>query len=91
MDNSIGNSGTVHWRESFEPKMCQYNSDSTRPDYYKAKGMECFDVIEAFGLGFNLGNVIKYVLRAGKKGNKIQDLQKAIVYLEREIGPTNES
>lgn len=40
------------------------------PSHYEwcAKGMEVIDVIEGFGLGFNLGNVVKYVLRAGKKG-----------------------
>ena len=47
--------------------------------------MQCKDVIEAFDLGFNLGNVIKYVLRAGKKDDKIADLQKAIQYLTFEI------
>jgi hypothetical protein len=59
--------------------------EPTKPDYYKAKGMECFDIIEAYELGFNLGNVVKYTLRAGKKEDKVKDLQKAIVYLQREI------
>ena len=58
-----------------------------RPDYYKAKGVETIDVIEAFELNFNLGNVIKYVLRAGKKDGeeKEKDLNKACFYLNREI------
>ena len=38
-----------------------------RPDYYKSKGIETIDVIEAFDLNFNLGNVIKYISRADKK------------------------
>ena len=57
------------------------------PDYYKRGGVEAIDVIEAWGLGFNLGNVIKYVARAGYKtsfGRK--DLEKAAWYLQREIG-----
>ena len=59
-----------------------------RPDYYKAKGVETIDVIEAFDLNFNLGNVIKYVLRAGKKEGeeKEKDLNKACFYLKREVG-----
>lgn len=57
-----------------------------RPDYYKAKGVETIDVIEAFDLNFNLGNVIKYVLRAGKKQGeeKEKDLNKACFYICRE-------
>lgn len=57
-----------------------------RPDYYKSNGVETIDVIEAFDLNFNLGNVIKYVLRAGKKQGeeKEKDLNKACFYLIRE-------
>lgn len=54
------------------------------PSHYQGKRFESIDVIEDFDLGFHLGNSIKYILRAGKKGNKIQDLKKAIWYLERE-------
>ena len=46
---------------------------------------EAIKVIEAYNLNFCIGNVIKYVLRAGKKGSKIQDLKKARWYLDREI------
>ena len=56
-----------------------------RPDYYKSGGMEAFDVIDAFDLGFNLGNAFKYIARAGKKNSKVEDLRKAITYLNREI------
>lgn len=56
------------------------------PAHYKSEaGLESIDVIEAFELGFNLGNAVKYILRCNKKGNKIQDLDKAIWYLKREI------
>lgn len=56
------------------------------PDHYKGKsGMEAIDVIEDFQLGFNLGNALKYVLRAKRKDDVIQDLRKAIWYLRREI------
>lgn len=46
---------------------------------------EAIKVIEAWKLGFNLGNVVKYISRADKKQNTLQDLQKAGWYLNREI------
>lgn len=55
-------------------------------DYYESDGLEVFDVIEAFDLNFNLGNVIKYICRAGRKTfDPLPDLRKACTYLEREI------
>lgn len=55
------------------------------PPHYKVGGIETIDFIEAKGLGYNLGNVVKYLTRADHKGNKVQDLEKARWYLEREI------
>ena len=55
------------------------------PPHYKSGGIEAIDVIEAFDLGFCLGNTVKYVLRAGRKGDAVTDLKKARWYLEREI------
>lgn len=46
---------------------------------------EAIKVIEAWGLGFHLGNVVKYVSRAGRKGDRLTDLRKARFYLDREI------
>jgi hypothetical protein len=46
---------------------------------------EVIKVIEAWGLGFCLGNAIKYIGRADHKGNRLEDLKKAAWYLEREI------
>jgi len=46
-------------------------------------GIECIEITR--WMSFNLGNAIKYIWRAGEKGNKVQDLQKAIWYLEDEI------
>ncbi len=46
---------------------------------------EAIKVIEAWGLGFCLGNVVKYIARAERKGTPIEDLRKAAWYLEREI------
>jgi hypothetical protein len=56
------------------------------PSYYKTGGVEAIDAIEAWGLGFNLGNVVKYIARAGHKtADSLQDLRKAAWYLNREI------
>ena len=46
---------------------------------------EAIKVIEAWGLGFCLGNTVKYISRAGKKGDALEDLRKARWYLDREI------
>jgi len=46
---------------------------------------EAIKVIEAWGLGMHLGNAVKYISRAGKKGPALQDLKKARWYLDRVI------
>lgn len=51
--------------------------------YVTAAGIEVIDVIECYGLGFHLGNAVKYLLRAGRKGDAETDLRKAAWYLER--------
>lgn len=60
------------------------------PPHYKSGGIEVIDVIEAFDLNFRLANVIKYVLRAGRKGDALEDLEKAAWYLDREIDKLEE-
>ena len=66
-------------------------NDATRPSHYGGKDSvyEVFNVLEACELDkdFYLGNVIKYVARAGKKSRTTEkeDLQKALVYLQRRI------
>ena len=51
--------------------------------YNQVPGIECIDVVEHFN--FNRGNAIKYIWRAGDKGDIIEDLQKALWYIHREI------
>jgi hypothetical protein len=46
---------------------------------------EAIKVIEAWGLDFHLGNAVKYISRAGKKGIAREDLEKAVWYLNRKI------
>jgi len=55
------------------------------PAHYTAGGIETIDFIEAKKLGYNLGNVVKYITRSGHKGNQLEDLRKAQWYLSREI------
>lgn len=55
------------------------------PEHYQGNGLEAIDVIEAFNLNFNLGNVAKYILRCRSKGFLLNDLEKASWYLHREI------
>jgi hypothetical protein len=59
--------------------------DNINPAHYKQGPIEVIDLIEGFKLGFHLGNVIKYILRAPHKGAQLEDLKKARWYLDREI------
>ena len=66
------------------------------PPHYQGRGIEAIDVIEAFNLDFCLGNAVKYILRAGRKPisgiseemrtAEIEDLEKALWYINRRIG-----
>lgn len=56
------------------------------PAHYKYGGIETIDFIEAKELNYNMGNAVKYITRADHKGNRKQDLEKAIWYLKRELG-----
>ena len=47
------------------------------PPHYTFGAIEVIDAIEAWGLGFHLGNGVKYVTRAAHKGQQLADLKKA--------------
>ena len=55
------------------------------PNHYNMGKYEVIDVIEDHDLNFNLGNVVKYVLRAPHKGELVEDLEKAQWYIAREL------
>ena len=55
------------------------------PHYIAENGLEAIDVIEAFKLDYHLGSAVAYILRAGRKGDAIEDLRKSVWYLLREI------
>ena len=56
------------------------------PSHYRSStGFEAIDVIEAWGLGFCLGNAVKYIARCLHKDKPVEDLEKAVWYLQRAI------
>lgn len=85
---ALTNRVTCYCGVEFQPDA--YEEDPIdHPAYYGGKDdpYEAIKVIEAWGLGFCLGNTIKYISRAGKKSRStlIEDLEKARWYLTREI------
>jgi len=61
------------------------NSNLSGPTYYKRGSIQVWDFIRDQGLNFHLGNAIKYICRAGYKDSKVEDLKKAIHYLQNEL------
>lgn len=63
------------------------NDNVNHPAHYTDEKIEVIDFIEDKKLGYHLGNAVKYISRAGKKDpdKYIEDLQKAVWYLQREI------
>jgi len=55
------------------------------PDHYQGQGIEVIDIIDSFELDFYRGNIVKYILRADKKQNEIEDLKKAKWYIDKLI------
>ena len=53
--------------------------------YTEGRKFEPKDVIRDWGLNFNLGNAVKYLARAGRKGDAVEDLKKAQQYIQFEI------
>jgi len=78
----------VGWRASAATAQgCEAIADPIHhPPHYTFGAIEVIDAIEAWELGFHLGNVVKYVARSDLKGSKLDDLKKARWYLDREIG-----
>lgn len=56
-----------------------------RPEHYCFSKFEPKDVIREWGLNFNLGSAVKYIARAGRKDDIVQDLKKAREFLSFEI------
>ena len=61
---------------------------SKSPSHYTRGSIEVWDFIRDQQLNYHLGNAIKYICRAGYKGSRREDLEKAIHYLENELQHT---
>lgn len=61
------------------------NDSVFSPKHYTAGKYEVIDVIEDWGLNFRLANTIKYIARHMHKGKPLEDLEKALWYLQREV------
>ena len=75
-------------RQDVEKLIEKYSENDVvnHPSHYaEGRKYEPIDVIEDWDLGFNLGNTVKYISRAGRKDDIVQDLEKARWYLDREI------
>mgnify|MGYP003647315713 CR=1 FL=1 len=59
--------------------------DKVTKHYTTDLGIDVIDIAKMYNLNFNRGNIVKYVCRAGKKDNEVQDLEKALDYLQREL------
>lgn len=55
------------------------------PAHYNTGKIEVIEAIEDWKLGFALGNAVKYIARAGHKGDELEDLRKAAWYIDRRI------
>ncbi len=71
--------------EIFSKEEISFDSVSHPSHYTEGRKYEPRKVIADWELNFNLGNAVKYISRAGRKGDKIEDLRKAIQYIEFEI------
>ena len=80
-----GASGAQYEQLTFENFVPNQADMVNSPAHYKVGGIETIDFIEAKNLGYHLGNAVKYISRADHKGARIQDLEKAKWYLDREI------
>ena len=85
-------SGDHNMKDSFECPRCghycaewEVQDNVNHPKHYTShpSGVECIEITEH--MNFNLGNATKYVWRSSLKGKNVEDLKKAIWYLEREI------
>lgn len=63
----------------------EHNAVKSPLHYTAGRKYEPKDVIRDWGLNFNLGSALKYIARAGRKGNTVEDLEKAREYLAFEI------
>lgn len=62
------------------------NMNKITPLHYMTESkIDVIDFCKMYNMNFNRGNIVKYLARAGKKDDELQDLRKALNYLLREI------
>ena len=74
---------TIH--EIMESDQINEDDAINHPSHYNRGKYECIDIIEDLDLGYHLGNAFKYIYRAGHKGCPVQDLKKAVWFINRKI------
>jgi predicted translin family RNA/ssDNA-binding protein len=74
-------------QNTFKKEYYENNTDKKGENFIVTKAFDVIDICYIFGLPFDIGNVLKYVIRAGKKdkSKEIEDLKKAAEYLNRKI------
>jgi hypothetical protein len=88
-DTIVGGAGTDTLKISVGAETVAVGKSDAKGKLFNVSGIEVIDIIDSFKLNFNLGNSIKYILRADKKGNKKQDLEKALWYINHELKKYN--
>lgn len=83
--NPVGAPGKWGKRWSDSPQSKEDKEAINHPSHYTHGKFEAIDVIEDWQLNFNLGNAVKYICRAGHKGDLLENLKKSAWYLNREI------
>lgn len=68
---------------AYYPEIEIENDNINHPAHYCDGGIETIDFIEAKKLDYHLGNAVKYISRAGKKLDAVEDIEKAVWYLNR--------
>lgn len=77
--------GWIQYSDDTVSETVHKHDPVNHPKHYTAhpSGVECIQITEH--MGFNLGNAMKYIWRADEKNNAIEDLRKAVWYVQREI------
>lgn len=79
LEPQFGTSGNL------DTQSCKCNIEYINHPIHYNNGIEAIEYIESHNFNFNLGNAVKYITRCEYKGNKKEDIEKAIWYLQREI------
>jgi hypothetical protein len=89
-ENGYHHAGGTHWTDGLaiwpkgaDLKIGAASEKQVGGEHYRGTAIQPWDIIDDHGLDYYRGNALKYLLRAGKKGSAVQDLRKAIHYIEK--------